>query len=120
MPKIGEKFLLVKVSDYTAFLAGCETNNKCEMKVDMYLNDFCAQFMTTEFTTTSPMMITSIAPQSSQTPHKLVVENSVPITILEVLLGLSMMLQAVVITGWVCTCIYTKHKLAVNQSQSTR
>ena len=36
------------------------------------------------------------------------------------LLGLSVVLLAAVTTGWVCTCIYMKSKLAMDQSQQTR
>ena len=42
------------------------------------------------------------------------------VTALGALLGLSVVLLAVVITGCVCTCIFMKNKLAVNQSPRTR
>ena len=53
--------------------------------------------------------------QSNQTSVQSM-ENSVPVIALGALLAFSVMLLAVVTTGWVCTCIYMKNKLAMNQS----
>ena len=55
----------------------------------------------------------------SQTPIKSTMNGEAVLALIGAQLGLSVILLAVVTTGWVCTCIYMKSKLATNESQQT-
>ena len=69
---------------------------------------------------TTPQMSTTNYRLQSQTPIKSVKIGESVLALIGALLGLSVVLLAVVTTGWVCTCVYMKSKLAMDQSQQTR
>ena len=69
---------------------------------------------------TTPQMSTTNYRLQSQTPVKSVKTGESVLALIGALLGLSVVLLAVVTTGWVCTCVYMKSKLAMDQSQQTR
>ena len=66
----------------------------------------------------TPQMSTVGYSLQNQTPINSM-KNSEPVLVpaLGALLALSVALLAVMTTGWVCTCIHTKNKLAVIQKQ---
>ena len=65
---------------------------------------------------TSQTDIPSLLPQTLTKS----VQNYVPVTALGALLALSMVLLAMVTTGWVCTCISMKKREAKQSSTHTR
>jgi hypothetical protein len=74
--------------------------------------------------------VSPMTPQISTTSYRLPsqppisvksIENGEPVLApIGALMALSVVLLAVVTTGWVCTCIYMKNKMATDHSRQTR